>query len=224
MRTATTIERDLTLEPGLGDWIVYDDANNNGMFDAAELNTLSDSTGEYAFAELSTGTHHIRIIPQSEWTAIEPAGFELTILNANTSRFSGLNFGEVRNNSVYGYVFEDRNGNNTIDLGLDPGLSGRTVYLDADDDGIFNPPPATTINSTDVPATIPVQASPILVTSKLTVAGWNPLTNPVVDVNVTLNISHTYDSDLQITLIAYGGDRRLSVTMVSMRMISATNS
>lgn len=55
--------------------------------------------------------------------------------------------------------------------------------------------------STDVPVTIP---DVTLVTSNLTVSGRS---GAITDVNVTLDITHTFTGDLQITLIAPDGTR-----------------
>jgi subtilisin-like proprotein convertase family protein len=55
--------------------------------------------------------------------------------------------------------------------------------------------------STDVPVTIPDET---LITSNLTVAGRS---GAITDVNVTLDITHTFTGDLQVTLIAPDGTR-----------------
>ncbi len=47
-------------DPGLAGRVVYIDANNNGMLDSGETSTTTDSTGHYAFNNLSLGTRVIR--------------------------------------------------------------------------------------------------------------------------------------------------------------------
>src|SRR5262249_41877179 len=42
-------------EPGLADWVIYIDANNNGVLDADETYTITDANGNYSFNDLAAG-------------------------------------------------------------------------------------------------------------------------------------------------------------------------
>lgn len=48
-------------ERGLAGWRIYIDRNDNGRYDKGEVNTLTDSSGNYEFFELDPGTHKLRI-------------------------------------------------------------------------------------------------------------------------------------------------------------------
>ncbi len=99
---------------------------------------------------------------------------------------------------VSGTVFNDANGNGTLDGG-ENGLSGWTVYEDLNNNGALDPQTTTTLPSTDTPKAISNGATAV---SNLTVSG---LTGNIIDVNVTVNISDSHDSDLTINLISPSG-------------------
>ncbi len=73
------------------------------------------------------------------------------------------------------------------------------------DNGVFDSSGSANVSSTDVPKPIPDLTT---ITSTLTVSGAGIIT----DINVTLNITHTFDSDLVITLISPNGTQ---VTLAS---------
>ena len=94
--------------------------------------------------------------------------------------------------------FNDLNGNGARDAG-EPGLPNWTIFLDGNQNGQVN------VNAVSNPATgtinlaIPDEST---VFSSLEVSGIGA---PVVNVNVTLTIEHTYDSDLAVYLISPAG-------------------
>lgn len=100
--------------------------------------------------------------------------------------------------SISGTVFNDANGDGQLDNG-ESGQAGVTVFDDLNNNGVLDVGGQTTFNSTNVPVTIPDLQT---ITSTLTVSGVGSL---ISDVNVKLNINHTYDSDLVITLISPTG-------------------
>ena len=99
--------------------------------------------------------------------------------------------------AVSGTVFNDANTNGLNDG--DAGLSGWTLYSDLNNNGAFDPVAVNTFNSTDVPKSIPNNTT---ITSNNTVPA---LPGNIIDVNVTVNISHTSDNNLKITLISPTG-------------------
>ncbi len=101
--------------------------------------------------------------------------------------------------TISGAVFVDRNSNGVIDSG-EPLPGGRSVFLDTNNDGSFQSG-SSSPSSTDVPKNI---ADLSTVTSNLIVSGFG---GAVTDVNVTLNITHTFDSDLTVFLISPTGTR-----------------
>ena len=108
--------------------------------------------------------------------------------------------------SIAGVVFNDANENGVRDLD-EAGLSGWTVYQDLNGNGAFDAG-AANVSSTDVPKTISSVGS-VTVTSDLVVSN---LGASISDLNVTLNVTHSYDDDLLITLISPSGQRVALVT------------
>lgn len=101
--------------------------------------------------------------------------------------------------SISGIAFDDVDGN-SLKGGSEGVLADRTVWLDYDNDGVIDSGTAT-VASTDVPKALPDQTT---TTSILPVSG---LAGAITDLDVTLDITHTYDADLRVTLIAPGGQR-----------------
>jgi len=102
-------------------------------------------------------------------------------------------------NEIRGTVFNDANRNGLRDDG-EQGLEGETVFLDADGNGVFDND-TFTVHSDDVPVAIPDHST---VTSTLVVDG-RP--GSIDDLNVTLDISHLWDEDLEVYLISPVGTR-----------------
>jgi subtilisin-like proprotein convertase family protein len=106
--------------------------------------------------------------------------------------------------SIAGTKWHDHNGNGVRDEG-DEGLANWTVFLDRNGNGELEEG-VEEIESDDVPAPI-LDLS--VTESTLTVTG---LPDSIVDIDVSLDITHTYDGDLEITLISPSGRR---VTLVA---------
>ena len=102
-------------------------------------------------------------------------------------------------NSISGTVFIDSDHNGRQEPNEAP-LPGTTVFLDADDDGVLDGAERD-YDAEDVPVAIPEVGK---VTSRLTVAG---VTGSVLDVDVTLDVAHTYQSDLHAYLVSPAGTR-----------------
>ncbi|MDB5336610.1 MAG: regulatory domain of in-like proprotein convertase, partial [Planctomycetaceae bacterium] len=97
--------------------------------------------------------------------------------------------------SISGTVFRDDDASGTQN-GAEPGLAGRTVYLDLNNNGVLDVSTTTVFNSTDTPKPLP-DAPNIL--STRTISG---LSGVITDINVTVNISHPNVGDLYVTLIS----------------------
>ena len=102
-------------------------------------------------------------------------------------------------NEISGVVWADANGNGVKESG-ETGLANQTVYLDANGNGQRDQG-TKHVAATNLAKAIPDSTT---VTSTLNVSG---LSGGITDVNVTLNISHTYTSDLEVYLISPTGTR-----------------
>ena len=102
-------------------------------------------------------------------------------------------------NEIRGRVWNDLDGDGTADAG-EPSLAGQVVYVDQNGNGVRDAQ-VDVFGSTNVPVAIP---NPGTVTSTLLVNGGAAT---ISDVNVTLNVTHPYDGDLEVFLISPSGMR-----------------
>jgi subtilisin-like proprotein convertase family protein len=94
---------------------------------------------------------------------------------------------------ISGTVYSDTNGNGTRNTG-EPGLAGWTVFRDDNNNGVIDSVGSSSVTSTNVPMNITDFNT---ITSTVS---FNGVVGAVTDVNVKLNITHTYVGDLVITL------------------------
>src|SRR5205085_12627539 len=123
----------------------YLDANNNGVLDRGETTRVTDAAGAYRFGNLGPGTYRVRQEVQAGWqqTTADPAD----VTTASGTDVLGLDFGNSSahfNVAVSGRVFQDSNGNTGADAG-EAGLSGQTVYLDANRNGTLDASEISTV-------------------------------------------------------------------------------
>jgi uncharacterized protein (DUF2141 family) len=144
--------RDLN-EPGLSNWTVYLDLNNNGKLDPGENTKVTDSYGNFSFVSLKAGTYYVRVVPQSGYSLTAPSGgfIKLTLVagtpstaafaehqtGATTATGNGSGSGSSSQAiTVSGNVFADLNGNGVQDAG-EKGLSGWGIYVDLNNSGKY---------------------------------------------------------------------------------------
>jgi subtilisin-like proprotein convertase family protein len=102
--------------------------------------------------------------------------------------------------TIAGTVYNDLNANGTRDTN-EPGLAGWTVFRDDNNNGVLDAPTTTTKTATNVPINITDFNTS---TSTLNVSS---LSGAVSDVNIKLNITHTYDGDIEFYLISPAGTK-----------------
>lgn len=112
-----------------------------------------------------------------------------------------------------GAVHIDDNRNGTYDQ-PDKQLAGWTVFADANGNGVLDIMTAPTQTATNVPVAITDNAT---VGSNMTISGLN---GNITSVKVRMSITHTWDSDLTVTLISPVGTR---ITLVARRGGSGPN-
>jgi subtilisin-like proprotein convertase family protein len=185
-------------EPGLADWTIYLDANDNGSLDAGETSTTTDAEGNYAFLDVLAGPYTVAEVHQPIWVQTFPAApgkYSFTLELAEQR--SGVDFGNSIG-SIGGVVWNDRDGDGVQSLD-EPGLENWQVYLDSNGNGAFDNGPIT-VAATNAPQLI---ADLTKLTSELTVSGLQSID----DLDILLSIEHSYDSDLDIFLISPQGTR-----------------
>ncbi len=108
-------------EPGLSGWTV-DLVNSANQVVAATTGT----NGSYSFSDIGPGTYTIEVVQQTGYDATSTTSLSVTA--SSGSNVSDLNFGEFALVTFSGEVYNDTNGNGTLNNG-ELGLSGWTVDL-----------------------------------------------------------------------------------------------
>jgi len=138
-------------EPGLADWTVFLDVNNNQSLDALEPSALTDASGSYVFVSVPAGNYSLMEVLPSGWEVSPEFDVQQNVTieaGENTVAEDFANF-TIENGSLRGIVWNDVNRNGMRDKSLlgvftEPGLENWTVYLDLDRDGAQDPlEPAT---------------------------------------------------------------------------------
>jgi subtilisin-like proprotein convertase family protein/subtilisin family serine protease len=168
-----------------------------------EQSAVANANGFYSFSNLAAGTYSVASVLPAGWSASGLTSRAFTVTGpASTAR--GNDLGSAVNNRFYGRVFDDANGNGVKDP-TEPGIAGRTLFIDTNGNGTIDPPVQTTF-TTSTPVSIPDKPttgfSPV--TSSIVVSG---IGTSITDVNVRVNITHTFDADLDVFLIAPDGTR-----------------
>lgn len=132
-------------EPGIADWTVFLDLNNNRVLDGAEVFTQTDASGHYGFASLLSGDYEV--------TELLPEGWEIsptfdtrqtvTVQAGKNSRAADFANFTVLNGSIRGTIWNDLNRDGVRNKNLagdftDPGLNNWTVCLDLNHNGVVD--------------------------------------------------------------------------------------
>ena len=120
-------------DAGMAGITVFVDKNKNGVLDTGETHTLTSSAGKYTFSNLPIAAYSVR--------AVIPATYRASTANPNSVNLSGAtataNFHLSQTALISGNVFHDANGNKLKDSG-EAGQAGVVVYLDLDNNGVFD--------------------------------------------------------------------------------------
>jgi hypothetical protein len=140
-------------EPGLADWTVFLDTNNNRALDAGEISTVTDANGSYSFISLDAGDYEVTEVLPSGWD-VSPTFDSRQTLAVNGGEVSTAddfaNFTSL-NGSISGTVWNDLNRNGLRDVStitgayLDPGLANWTIYLDLNRNRVADATEPTTL-------------------------------------------------------------------------------
>ncbi len=128
-------------EPGLAGQVLFMDLNTNGQLDNNEPSATSTLSGTYQLspsADLPQQTVRVRhLVPQGRRLS-SPESIFYNVPTGSIGQASGMNFGNTTTAVIRGKVFNDSNGNGLRDSG-ELGMAGWTVFLDKNDDGIYQP-------------------------------------------------------------------------------------
>lgn len=129
-----------TGEPGLANQVVYLDLNLNGELDTDEPSRTTNSSGVYLLplSDVPNRVQRVRHIVPSGRRLSAPGSIFHDIPTAIISDTTGKDFGNTNTAVIRGNVFGDLNGDGLRGT-TERGLSGWTVFLDKDNDGVYDP-------------------------------------------------------------------------------------
>jgi hypothetical protein len=131
-------------ETGLAGVTVYLDVNGDGSDDAGDLSTTSGAGGTYTIADVPPGAYALRDVVPAGSTQTQPAGGSYPVTVAAGATVAGGAFGVAGTTAtsstatITGTVYDDTNSDGTQD-GVEAGLAGETVYIDANDNNVDDP-------------------------------------------------------------------------------------
>lgn len=148
-----------TGEKGLAGITVYLDLNNDGILDAGEPQSATsadlfytpavDEAGDYSFTHLAAGTYTVRYVLPALLSATPVGERSDTVAVAAAEDKAGVDCPAVyRANEIHGVKFDDANGNHQRDAG-EPGVGGKTLYIDLDRDNVKDADEPTTVSGAD---------------------------------------------------------------------------
>ena len=131
-------------EAGIANVRVFVDMDNDGVFDASEPSAVTNSSGIYSITNLYNGTFTVRVdtstLPSSyvqTYDLTSPlTDHSATVVMSGTSR-TDVDFGYRNDASIGDLVWNDRDADGVRDAG-EPGIEGVIVYIDSDNDNIFD--------------------------------------------------------------------------------------
>jgi YD repeat-containing protein/probable HAF family extracellular repeat protein len=100
-----------SVEPGLEDWVIYLDQNQNDQRDPDERWTTTDADGDYSFTNLPPGTYYVVEEQQIGWEQTAPTSglHEVTITDGEV--VTDVDFGNKQGaGEIHGTKFNDLNG------------------------------------------------------------------------------------------------------------------
>jgi subtilisin family serine protease len=143
---------------GVSDFLVFADLNHSGVFELGEPFTFSDSAGNYELVvpTATPNTFSIGVRPPAGWTVTYPVlGFHHEYARPGDIVEDRDFFYKpptsptgIGNASIFGFIFNDKNGDGIQQPGVELGVANLTVFLDSNSNGELDPDEArTTTNS-----------------------------------------------------------------------------
>lgn len=153
------------------------------------------ANGQFGIVGAPVGTHVVRSQSPAGWST--GPTYTMTVASP-TDSFRNLDFGIAKNNRFYAQVFDDIDADGIWDA-TEVSATGRSLVDDANNNGILDNTTITFANSTPVPI--------VDLATRTSVISASGLAGVITDVNVRVNLTHTFDGDLDVFLIAPDGTR-----------------
>jgi len=119
---------------------VFLDTNNNGTPDTGEQQLRTNEQGRAAFTNLAPGNYVVREVVPPNFSPSTADRVDVTLNNQDAN----VTFGNTPNSNITGCKFEDFNLNGYRD-GNEPAISGVTIAIDTNRDGVLQETEPTSI-------------------------------------------------------------------------------
>ena len=126
-----------TGEATLASRTVFVDLDNDNIFDAGEPSASTNASGTWRINNLSPGNYKLRQVVPQGWRQTKPTAGVLSASVSAGQVTSGLTFGTTQKGLISGVVFNDTNADQIRQNG-EAGRQGWRVFLDTDNDGVFD--------------------------------------------------------------------------------------
>src|SRR5262249_50763252 len=156
--------------------------SNNGRPDSGEPSATTDALGNYRLtgpSGLRPGTYTLREIVRSGWVPTKPVGGVRQVAVTSGQATTAADFGNAYPGTISGQVFWDANANHVKDS-RESGLSGWTVYLDANNNGALDPGEAAATSDSTGHYSFTGLAPATYVVREVIPVRWNPVTHTIL--------------------------------------------
>ncbi len=172
-------------EDFLEGWTVFIDQNENGELDDFERSVVTGESGEFAFNGLIPGDYQLGLVVQSEWEATDPIDASQVITIGPGEWKRGIRFGaRMLPVVIEGMKWNDANANGVKDNG-EQGFAGWSIYLDMNENGLFDEGEPTTTTDFDGSYRFEELPPAEYVVAEMPQAGWTQ-TSPSKTTNTRL--------------------------------------
>jgi subtilisin-like proprotein convertase family protein len=195
-------------EPALDGWTVeLIDALTGAVLMSTTTATVDigpiSERGAYRFDNLTPGTYRVREVLRPGWEATRPADLVIEVQGGAETVVDFSN--RALTAAVTGVAYDDADADGLQDPG-ETGVSGATVFADLNRNGVLDSVTVAFLQTE--PMTI---ADLGVIRSAKAVTG---VSGRIVDARVTLNVDHSYISDLDVILYSPDGARVLLLSDV----------
>ena len=139
-------------ENGLPGWTVFVDSNGNSTKDAGEPFAVADNKGKFVIAGLPVGSTRVVEIPEPGFRPT-PGFSTLQTITVREGREVKTKFPNVAapitTGQVVGTVYDDSNLNGNLDLPAEETLEGWTIFVDTNNNSVFDVGEPRTTTDTD---------------------------------------------------------------------------
>jgi subtilisin-like proprotein convertase family protein len=171
-----------------------------------EISFSQELLADELMINLDTGASDTQLLDFARTIAAAENGtITITVSNLNAeaeSALGGLAIREGTRGSLHGQKWNDVNGDG-IQNGGEQGLEGWTIFIDENGNGQLDANATFEFDAPEVPQNIPDKA---FIKSEIEIQGVAAL-KVINDINVTFDISHTFNADINVWLTSPSGTK-----------------